>query len=117
MENTDNLHVKLDRYEIFECSEKHKGGIVACRIPVLMPEVSGKPKDVKAVTVNSHILNKDDVNVSSSITVSNYVNLKIPSSLVDEINENGVLYDPPGTKYIGYFVCGDISRPKIVEKE
>lgn len=115
--NIDDLHIKLDRYEIFECSIKHKGGIVPCRIPILMPEVGGDPLDVPTPCLDTHILNKDDVSLGGTVTVSNYLNLFIPPELVDEILENGVYYDPKGTRYIGFFIAGDISRSKIVYKE
>lgn len=84
-------------------------------IPVLLPEMSSTSatKGTRRSKAASNIVNSNGKRGIGSCTITNYVELTVPSYIASGLTDkDGII--KKGTKFILVFVGGEINNPKII---
>lgn len=85
-------------------------------VPVITQEQSSNIEEEKIRINNNNIINKEDFDSNSIITKSNYIICNIPHQIAKECPHDINKIVKKGQKFIGCFLNGDITQPRIIQR-
>lgn len=118
MDNNYNLDKEITNTTLFinvEDFSLTNTNNIKFSVPILFQDSSSDINEIKTKTNISHVLNKTDY-TQETITECNYIICNIPHSVAKECPHDVNKIVKKGQKFIGCFLNGDISLPKIIQR-